>query len=205
MKREAGMICVLMSVVIFTGLHAVAKSPVVAYDIDMAKEICRELPLENVEGIWLYPDDKVTVMILKDEDRGNANTFSGYNISVVDTSDARLRPGDVIGRLTATAQEDVFKIELSTERKNDLLLKPKSCLASLNKEGDAFIIKKQKAPFKGRLNLNLSRLLPGFWKMVSVGVSQNSSQNSVQVPVGMVKIYPSYDGNGSSRRKIRYL
>ena len=181
------------------------QSSKVAYDIDMAKEMCDQLPLENVEGVWLYPDDKVTVLILRQEEKVASPEFSTYSISVVETSDARLHPGEVIGSLTATAQDKVFKIELTTERKNDLLLKPKSVLATLNNDSDAFIIKRQKAPFKGRLNLNLSRLLPGFWKMVSMGVSQNGNNSSVQLPAGMIKIYPSYDGNGSSRRKIRYL
>ena len=176
-----------------------------AYDIDMARELCNELPLESVEGIWLYPEDNVTVLILNDDRGGNTNQLPTYSISVVDTSDARLHPGEIIGSLKATAQEKVYKIELLSEKKNDLLLQPKACLATLNNEADAFIIKKQKSPFRGRLNLNFNRLLPGFWKIVSLGVSQNSNNSAIQPPVGMVKIYPSYDGNGSSRRKTRYL
>lgn len=193
----------LIAMVLSVGMMA-AKSPVVAYDVSMAEKICAEKPLEKVEGIWVYPEDEVTVMILNDGENSPTGLDS-YDISVVKTSDSRLHPGELIGKLEATAQEGVFKIELFTERKNDLLLKSKSCLATLNNEGDAFIIKKQKAPFKGRLNLNLSRLLPGFWKIVSLGISQNNSGTNVQPPVGMVKIYPSYDGNGSTRRKIRYL
>lgn len=185
---------------------ALAKSPKTAFDIEMAKEICDNLPLDDAEGIWLYPEDQVTVLILNDsESSAVSNTFNSYTISVVDTSDARLHPGETIGKLYGTAQDKVYKIELSTEKKNDLLLKPKSCLANLSKDGDTFIIRQQKAPFKGRLNFNFSRLLPGFWKIVSVGISQNSTNSSLQPPVGMVKIYPSYDGNGSSRRKVRYL
>lgn len=180
-----------------------AKSPLVAYDMEMARQICEELPLENVEGIWLYPDDQVSVLILNDNE-GSLSNLSTYTISVVQTSDSRLHPGDVIGKLYATPDDKVFKIELSTEKKNDLLLKPKSIIANLSNEGDTFIIKKQKAPFKGRLNFNFNRLLPGFWKIVSTGISQTNN-NSIQPPVGMVKVFPSYDGNGSSRRKIRYL
>ena len=205
MKKELNHIFLFLILLHFGIVDIYAVSPPVAYDIEMAKEICGTLPLDNVEGVWMYPDDKVTVMILKNDDSGLNNEFPVYEISVVETSDARLHPGEKIGSLQTTAQENVFKIELSTERKNDLLLKPKSCLATLNKDADSFLIKKQKSPFKGRLNLNLSRLLPGFWKLVSVGVSSSGNQNSVQPPVGMIKIYPSYDGNGSSRRKIRYL
>ena len=176
----------------------------IAYDIDMAKEICDELPLENIEGVWLYPDDNVTVLILLDEEGPNFGMPS-YQISVVETSDARLHPGEVIGKLTATPEDGSYKIELATERKNDLLLKSKSCLAKLSSDGEAFIIKKQKAPFKGRINFNFNRLLPGFWKIVSTGISQNNEAASLQPAVGMIKIYPSYDGNGSSKRKVRYL
>ena len=196
--------CLIGFYMIFV-LPLAAESPRIAYDIDMAKEICGELPLENMEGIWLYPEDGVTVMILNDQNLLNVNSLPSYSITVVQTSDARLHPGEEIGKLYATADENVFKIELSTEKNNELLLKPKSCMATLSKDGDSFIIKRQKSPIKGRLNFNFNRLLPGFWKIVSAGITTNGSGNTYQLPIGMVKIYPSYDGNGSSRRKVRYL
>lgn len=176
----------------------------VAYDIDMAKDICKELPLDDLEGIWIYPEDHVSVLVLKDEviDR---NSLPTYSISVVNTTDARLHPGEVIGKLHETAKEREYRIELFTERKNELLLKPKTCLATLSSAGDTFLFKKQNSFLKGRLNLNFSRLLPGFWKMISTGISTSNSSNKNEPSVGMVKIYPSYDGNGSSRRKVRYL
>ena len=180
-----------------------ASSPETPYDIDMAKDLCDTLPLETIEGIWQYPDDQVTVFIVADEAKPDYS-LPEYSIIVVETADARLHPGEVLGKLTATPQENAYKIELATERKNDLLLKPKTCMATLSKDGDAFIFKKQKTPFKARLNFNFNRLLPGFWKIVSTGISQNNT-TSVSLPVGMVKIYPSYDGNGSSKRKVRYL
>lgn len=199
MKRAVvtGLLLVVLSINLYSA------SPKVAYDMDMAQELCDGLPLETVEGIWLYPDDKVAVLILKNDLTGHQ--LPSYTISVVETSDSRLHPGESIGTLQATAQDNVFKIELSTEKKNEFLMKPVSCLATLTKEGDSFIIKKQKAPFKGRLNFNFNRLLPGFWKVVSIGITQSAGANTLQPPVGMIKIYPSYDGNGSSRRAVRYL
>ena len=202
MKRPLVLITLLL--IFVSGSSILAKSPYVAYDIDMAKEICADLPLENVEGIWVYPDDQVTVMILNEQDKSSRNSFPTYSITVVETSDARLHPGEEIGKLYGTVDEYTFRIELSTEKKNDLLLQPKSCLATISKDGDKFTIKKQKSPIKGRLNLNFNRLLPGFWKIVSTGIS-TSNGSSIQAPVGMVKLFPSYDGNGSSRRKVRYL
>ena len=169
--------------------------------METAREICDELPLEAVEGIWIYPEDNVTVLILGQEN--HSSSMTEYSIRVVETTDARIRPGEEIGKLYATAKDNVYKIELKTESKNELLLKPKSVLANLSKEGDTFLIQRDKPLFKGRISFNFNRLLPGFWKIVSTGIS--STGGGVETPVGMVKVYPSYDGNGSSRRKVRYL
>lgn len=175
-----------------------------AYDLDMAKELCSSLPLDMMEGIWIYPDDNVTVLILSD-DTSSEISFPTYTISVVKTSDARLHPGDIIGKLYATPEERTYRIDLATEKKNDFLLKPKSVKATLSKEGDALIVTKQKSPLKARLNLYFNRLLPGFWKIVSFGISPQNGLSPATLPVGMIKLYPSYDGNGSQRRKTRYL
>lgn len=200
-----------IKILLLSGLIAMATSPIgavetpKAYDIDMAKELCDELPLEDVEGVWLYPDDKVTVMILRNNNEDLNHGYATYNISVVETSDAQLHPGDVIGKLTATPEDKTFKIELATEKKSDNLFKSRTCIAKLSSDGDSFTFKKQKAPFKGRFNFNFSRLLPGFWKVVSTGFSPVPGTPNLQPAVGMIKVYPSYDGNGSSRRKVRYL
>lgn len=202
MRLKAGTILTLILVLLPQALKA--KEPKVAFDMGQAEEICDDLPLESIEGIWNYPEDNVTVLILADKDNSKYQGNSTYSISVVKTEDTRLKPGEIIGSLTSTAESNIYKIELATERKNDFLIKPKSCLATLTRDGDSFTIKKQKSGLKGRFNLNFNRLLPGFWKIVSTGISTISG-SSTEPPVGMVKIYPSYDGNGSSRRKIRYL
>ena len=201
LKRGLGILILLCTFA--ANLHA-QKYPV-AYDMDMAKELCSQLPLESVEGIWIYPEDKVTVLILNNGDEEKFSRLPSYTISVVETSDCRLHPGDKLGTLKATPTADVFSIELLTEKKNDLLLKPKSCLATLGKDGDTFIFKQSGKNLRGRLNINFNRLLPGFWKIISTGISSSGTGKNVSPSVGMVKIYPSYDGNGSSRRKIRYL
>ena len=195
----------LFVMVILTFPLSKGADPVVAYDIDEAKEICDNLPLDPVEGIWLYPEDKVTVLILSGNDGMEQHSLLKYTISIIESSDTRLSPGEILGYLQATPEAKTYKIELLTERKNELLLKPKSCIATLSADKDVFIIKRQNSGLKGRLNLNLNRLLPGFWKIVSAGISSSGNNNKKEVPVGMIKLHPSYDGNGSSKRKPRYL
>lgn len=201
-------ICLLLLFFLLTGLTVKAKTTVesnspVAYDIDMAKEILDKKALDPLEGIWIYPDDKVSVMICRQEKHDSKISFPKYDIRVIESEDCRLSPGDLIGMLESTPTSGQYKIELFTEKKKESLIKPQSILATLSKEEDALTIKKEQPPLKTRLNLNFNRLLSGFWKIVSIGLSKNSQ--NVHPSTGMIKIYPSYDGNGSSRRSPRYL
>lgn len=188
-----------------SGNACLAQQPT-ACDIDRAIEICSALPLDLLEGIWAYPDDNVTVMILKSQPSSSLNLPS-YEISVVESDDTRLSPSDVIGSIKATPEASKYEITLFTEKNKDVLQKSNSCMASLSKDSDALILKgnKQKK-LNLRLNINPTRLLPNFWRIVRISASAgNNSDASRQPSVGMVKIYPSYDGNGSSRRQPRYL
>lgn len=177
-----------------------------ACDIDRAMEICSALPLDNLEGVWLYPEDKVTVMILR-KDSPSASSLPVYDISVVESDDTNLLPGESIGVIEATAESAKYKITLFTERTLNILKKSNTCLANLSKDADALILKGNKSKkFNIRLNINPNQLLPNFWRIVRVsGSTSNNTSSGQEAPVGMVKIYPSYDGNGSSRRQPRYL
>lgn len=178
-----------------------ARCPV-AYDIDMARRICDSIPIEQPEGIWIYPDDNVTVLVLRDA-RISSTALQSYSISVIETSDCSLKPGDIIGKLHATPNEGKFKIELFTQRKKGILSNPRSCIATLSKDGETIILDKEEKSLKLRFSLNPSILLPKMWRIVRIGTS--TSKPKANPPAGMVRIYPSYDGNGSSRRSPRYL
>lgn len=185
-------------------ISAHAQQKATACDIDHAMEICSSHPLDAVEGIWLYPEDNVIVMVLR-KNNSNVSSLMTYDISVIESDDCRMKPGEIIGNISATPEAKKYQMTLFTERNNDILQKSNSCLASLSKDEDALILKGNKSKkLNLRFNLNLTKLLPNFWKIVRISASSNKSE-SVNPPVGMVKIYPSYDGNGSSRRQPRYL
>ena len=204
MKRT-GLIYILVAMIASISSDAYGVSPEAVYDMEQAKEICDDLPLEAVEGIWIYPEDNVAVLILNDRNDRRRSYATSYTMRVVESKDARLKPGDVIGKLIETPDAKTYKIDLFTEKRNQSWLNPVTCIATLGNEGDTFIFKKGASRLKGRLNFNLSRLLPGFWKMISAGITTNTGNTDLKAPVGMMKIYPSYDGNGSSRRRVRYL
>ncbi len=200
--RAARITCVLLCSFLF-GNHLFAVKPL-AYDIDRAIEICDSIPLDNLEGVWIYPEDNVTVLVLKNESP-TLSSLPTYEISVVESSDCNVNPGELIGKITPTTDPKKYTVELLTERKGLDLLKPKTCVATLSSDGDALTLRHSSSKFKLRLNLNPSILLPKLWRsIIRIGAS-SSGKESDNAPEGMIKIYPSYDGNGSSRRQPRYL
>lgn len=179
-------------------------TPPVAFDIDKAYEICDSLPLDNIEGIWLYPSDNVSVLVLR-KDMVAATSLPEYEIRVLESSDCNLLPGECIGNIYSTSDAKKFSIELFTERKGLNLLKPKTCTAILSNDCDVLTLRHSSSKYRLRLNLNPSALLPNLWKsMIRIGTS-SSVKDSESIHNGMIKTYPSYDGNGSLRRYPRYL
>lgn len=184
--------------------HVSAMNPEDVYDIDAAKALCDSLPLQGPEGIWIYPEDGVTVLVTRRKQLSSTQLPS-FEMRVVETSDVRMHPGDIIGILTATPERNKYEAQFYTERKNNLLLKPKTVLAQINDEGETMILKQNKPKFNLRFTFNPSILLPKMWRVIRMNTSAGNNNKSLTPAIGMVKIYPSYDGNGSSRRQPRYL
>ncbi len=174
-----------------------------AYDIDAAKALCDSLPLSGPEGIWIYPEDNVAVLILKRQEL-TLTQLPEYEITVVETNDVSLRPGDMIGTLSASPERNKYEINLFTERRNLKLLKPQTVMAIISDEGETMVLKKEKSKFNFRFVLNPYSLLPKTWRIIRMNTSLGNKTDS-KPAVGMIKIYPAYDGNNSSRRKTRYL
>lgn len=173
-----------------------AEAQTVAYDIDMAEEICAARALDPLEGVWIYPDDNVTVMILRSDDSA-PGAFREYDITVVASTDCLLSPGERIGSLSAGADPKQYRLTLYTGRGAEGLTGPRECLATLDKGNDALFVKGRKLKWR----LNPFTLLPRFWRIARVSVDNPLDK----MQPGMLRIFPSYDGNGSSRREPRYL
>lgn len=159
-------------------------------DILEAKEFCDNADLRPIEGLWIYPEDETTVLIYR------ADTPGKYEISVVESPDCSLTPGMKIGELQTSPDPDKYTLKQFTQIKNGVLKTPCSATATYSEAKESLTFKKPSF----RIRFNPTRLLPYFWRMVSV-----SFGNKETAPEGMIKVYPSYDGNGSSRRYPRYL
>lgn len=168
-------------------------------DITEAKEIVDATCYRDVEGIWEYPGDGIKVLVMKDP-------FADYqfSISVVESEDVRLKPGQLIGMLEESAEPEKYRMKLFTAVKHGQLAKLCDCVAHLKSDKDVMLVQ---AP-KLKLNLGVSTgglLLPDFWTRVRGTVRMSVDNPAANLPEGMRKVYPSYDGNGSSRHNPRVL
>lgn len=161
-------------------------------DLAAARDLCDTLPLSGPEGIWRFEADKVTVLILK-----NPEKKGFWDIAVVESDDRALHEGDIIGWLQESTNPDKFTMHLFTSRKRGRLCKPGSCLVTYSQKNESLTVEAGKVKF----SFNPLGLLSQFRR----GLSIRYDNPLEKLPSGMIKLYPGYDGNGSSRRKIRYL
>lgn len=161
-------------------------------DLLSGRQYCDTAPLDRIEGIWEYPDDGVTVLI-----RRQGATTGIYEVVAIDSEDTRITPGNIIGQLESSPDPRQFRLTLLTKARKGVLGTPAQCLATLSTEGDALFVKSKKT----KIIFNPSVLLPRFWRVARIRTSDPLDK----MPAGMIKVYPSYDGNGSSRRQPRYL
>ena len=161
-------------------------------DLLEARELCDRADLRPVEGLWTYPEDDVTVLVYRDDHNPGL-----YNIYVVEAADCSLSAGQKLGELHTSADPEKFNIKLFTASQKGVLKFPIDAVATFSESKESLIVKKKS---NIRLRIHPTRLLPSFWRLASISVNPKES-----APEGMIKIYPSYDGNQSSRRAPRYL
>ena len=181
--------CILTLTMLLVVLGGKAITP--PADYLEAMEFCDKADLQPIEGLWTYPEDDVTVLIFRSEDKKVL-----YDIFVVEAASCLLSAGMRIGELHASADPDKYTLKLFTSIKNGLPAAPCDAVATYSESKESLTFKRSSLKFR----INPTRLLPSFWRLVSVSVKSPDP-----APEGMIKIYPSYDGNNSTRRGPRYL
>ncbi|MDE7412404.1 MAG: hypothetical protein K2N05_01255 [Muribaculaceae bacterium] len=150
-------------------------------DMGAALDFCREAPLDKIEGIWEFPADNTVVLISRD--RSQPKTF--YNIIVVSTPDCRLNPGDKIGEMTPSVDQNKYLLSLYRSQKNNLLSDPGKCSAIFNdKDGT---IKVEARSLKVKISSRIYSFLPQFWRLLSMF---KVNDPAASLPDGLVRIYP---------------
>ncbi len=163
-------------------------------DMEAAIEWCDIHATDDVEGIWRYPDDGVTVLIKK---VGGEN--HSHEIIVVESDRMTLTPGEEIGKLYATAGPESFRMKLFTKRRKGILCQPRDCSATLTAQRNGLRVTDRGKNFG--LRINPLGLLPGLWKIVRMSTNKPAES----LPAGMHKLYPTGEIGGTPSFNKRYL
>ncbi len=169
------------------------------YDEVDVRNRCDAADLQPMEGIWYYPDERLTVVIERYDDK-QKKLGVDYRAVLVSSNDMSLLPGTVIAYFEESADKNKYKMWIYSEQKESELENPQMCVASLNDAWNELLVERSEVKMKVRVNF--SRFLPKLLK----GVSLVPNKKGVVVPEGFRKIYPD-DGeeNGADDVGIRYL
>lgn len=173
------------------------------YDMETARARLDSLPLQPIEGLWSYVDERMTFVI--EQDRGSSSALDNalgampaYRIVMVECDDMSVLPGTVVGYAEPTAVPEKWKLWLYTQRSNLTLAAPMECVATLGGSNNTLTF--EKPNWHVKLRVNFARFLPSLFR----GVSIMPEINKENAPSGFRKIYPE-GGNGNNFNTIRYL
>lgn len=189
-SRPTGKVMLLLSLFISIFM-ASAASAAERYDMAAAIEYCDDTALEPIEGIWEFPDDQTAVLIRKIP--GEPYRFEIFTLR---SPDCRLNTGDLLGTLIESPETSKLRMSLYSKQIGGILSDSRECLAEFSdKEGTIRI-----RPKKFKLSLRTNRLLPGYWKAISI-----SKENPLErLPVGLIRVFPNQGHSASNPRKPCY-
>lgn len=177
-------------------LAGVPQSTVVLPGIDEAtmKAKFAETDMQQMEGIWEYPNEEMKLAI--ERYKGEKNI--AYRIVLLASSDLDLIPGTVVGYIARSAVANKFQLWIYTERSKVGLKSPLECVATLSADGNSLTF--DPPHYKLKVRLNLAR----FFSKIFRGVSVTPEKVEEKLPVGFRKVFPA-NGNGEKFNEIRYL
>lgn len=146
--------------------------------------------VDELEGVWEYPGDDIIVFIRRD-----ARKSHQYNITVVESADVRLRPGQLLGTLTDSAVGGDYSMRLYTGVTNGVLAKAMRCHAQLSSDGGSLLTDTPDL----KLKISAGMVLPLFWRRLRVSVRPDIDDPSDKIKEGMRRLYPL----PASRRGMR--
>lgn len=177
-------------------LAGVPQSTVVLPGIDEAtmKAKFAETDMQQMEGIWEYPNEEMKLAI--ERFKGEKNI--AYRIVLLASADLELIPGTVVGYIARSAVANKFQLWIYTERSKVGLKSPLECVATLSADGASLTF--DPPHYKVKVRLNLAR----FFSKIFRGVSVTPEKVEEKLPVGFRKVFPA-NGNGEKFNEIRYL
>lgn len=188
--------CRYLSGIIIGVLCVIKASGATPCSVTDALEYFQRPDIDNMEGVWEFVDDKITVAMVRE----NVGEFPCYSLIVVDSRNIFLTLGCSIGSLRPTSQRGEYEAYIATTcDKTGAPQKPRRFKAKVGDDFRSMVI----TPVKGKWSFTISpsSILPRFFNVVRLRERSERGEPSS----GFIKIFPSYDGNGSSRFAPRIL
>ena len=158
------------------------------------KEKFAEMPLQQLEGIWEYPNEEMKLAI----ERYSGEQNVAYRIILLESTDLELLPGTVVGYIAPSADAKKFQLWIYTQSSQTGLKAPMECVATLS--ADATSLTFVPPHYKMKVRINMIRFFTNIFR----GVSVIPEKVEEKLPVGFRKVYPA-NGNGEPFNEIRYL
>lgn len=152
------------------------------FNIQNIKAEIKELDLHHIEGIWQFTatGTEVAICRLKNSKYGQLQQITSYNIILISAPNRALRPGTIIGIISATPQQGEYDARLYTQALGSTLTVPKRFTLTLDDNDNALTFRQHRSAF----SFKPWRLLPYFWRGV---IQQNKELKSA---AGCVRTYP---------------
>ena len=168
------------------------------YSLDAVEQRLRSMPLQPIEGLWYYNEER-TMLLIERTDADASDLKLTYRIVYVDSEDYDILPGTVVGYVEPSAEHDKYALWIYSEMSASALVHPLKCVATLASEADVLTF--VKARWKLKFRANFARFLPSLFK----GISLLTEYDDAKAPLGFRKIFPARDDDGTTSGVIRYL
>ena len=168
----------------------VSKLPVQSHVItgydnpDSVRSAMQSRPLHRIEGIWSFPSDGGCIAI----ERHTDNTMRGgddavrYRMVVMRSPCRSLRPGTLMGYVSATARPGIYAAEIYTSGNGGPVLRNPQRF-TLTLVADAHLTFRQHSR---RLKINLWRLIP-YMSRISVRLTDSDAPKDID---GCTRVFP---------------
>lgn len=147
--------------------------------VDSTRQRLSRLPLHTIEGIWRFPSDGGLIVIERDK------TAPGdtYNMIALYPQNRLLRPGTLMGTLTATAKRGVFDARLFTKLSGEkrFLTKAKKFVLTLQDSNTRFTLQ----PYGKKYEVRWWHVFPYMYRRIIT-----RSDNTPQDLDGCLRVFP---------------
>lgn len=161
---------------------------------DSVRNDMQRRALHRIEGIWSFPSNGARIVILRHTDQTTSGSEDAmhYRMIVLTSPCRSLRPGTVMGYLSATAKPGVYAAEIYTSGDGGATLRnPKSF--TLRLVDDTHLTFQQHSR---KIKMNIWRLLP-YLSRISLRIADSDAPKDVD---GCVRVFPhSFSGSSEPR------